>query len=199
MESACSHCKAQNLQGSRCKWLAAEMLKQMVAEAVEHLLHVIERAWQDEQILDDWHNIIIVPLLKTGNPSDCNNCRVIRLLRKQARGLPLSYWSDAKRVWMDSSLEEQSGFNQTGDAVTPSSALDFFAKRQLTGGTSLPRNGGLLLSGQGKDVEGTFSERTPRRPGGNAGMPFSRRAKQRMYANWGVRLLQSGSRAATGS
>nr|CAH7719234.1 unnamed protein product [Callosobruchus chinensis] len=60
--------------------IAAEMLKHMGDSGTEMFTELLNKAWEEKQIPDDWKIGIIIPIHKKGDSMDCNNYRGITLL-----------------------------------------------------------------------------------------------------------------------
>nr|CAH7736536.1 unnamed protein product [Callosobruchus chinensis] len=60
--------------------IAAEMLKHMGDSGTEMFTELLNKAWEEKQVPDDWKIGIIIPIYKKGDSMDCNNYRGITLL-----------------------------------------------------------------------------------------------------------------------
>ncbi|BHF83999.1 hypothetical protein SprV_0902714900 [Sparganum proliferum] len=65
--------------------IAAEIFKSCVDTLAPWLHEVIERAWRDEVVPDDWGLGILVPILKKGDKTRCENYRCISLIDVAAK------------------------------------------------------------------------------------------------------------------
>nr|VZI44316.1 unnamed protein product [Spirometra erinaceieuropaei] len=65
--------------------IPGEILKSCVDTLVPWLHELIERAWRDEVVPDDWGLGILVPILKKGNKTRCENYRDISLIDVAAK------------------------------------------------------------------------------------------------------------------
>ena len=57
-----------------------EMLKHCGANLLEYLVKLFQQVWRDGCVLQTWKNALIVPILKKGDLSICDNWRGISLL-----------------------------------------------------------------------------------------------------------------------
>src|SRR5215813_10576892 len=57
-----------------------EMLKAGGTITVQWLHHIMQKAWEEGRIPEDWNKAIIVPIYKKGNKMECSNYRGISLL-----------------------------------------------------------------------------------------------------------------------
>nr|VZI24942.1 unnamed protein product [Spirometra erinaceieuropaei] len=67
--------------------IPAEIFKSCVDTLAPWLHEVIERAWRDEVVPDDWGLGILVPILKKGDKTRCENYRGISLIDVAAKAL----------------------------------------------------------------------------------------------------------------
>ncbi|BHF85056.1 hypothetical protein SprV_1002821400 [Sparganum proliferum] len=65
--------------------IPAEILKACVDTLASWLHEVIERAWRDEVVPDDWDLVILVPILKKGEKTRYENYRGISLIDVAAK------------------------------------------------------------------------------------------------------------------
>nr|VZI52996.1 unnamed protein product [Spirometra erinaceieuropaei] len=65
--------------------IPAEIFKSCVDTLAPWLHEVIERAWRDEVVPDDWGLGILVPILKKGDKTRCENYRGINLIEVAAK------------------------------------------------------------------------------------------------------------------
>jgi len=60
--------------------IVAEVLKAGGEPVVEWIWRILQKVWNQEQIIDEWRTSIIVPLFKKGDAELCDNYRGISLL-----------------------------------------------------------------------------------------------------------------------
>lgn len=92
--------------------ITAEMIKKLGELGKNLLLEVINRAWEERKIPEDWEVGVIMPIFKKGDKRDCGNYRGITLLSIAAK-LYERIMEQRLRRFIDPHLEEeQSGFRQ---------------------------------------------------------------------------------------
>ncbi len=62
-----------------------EMVKGCGGEMLEHFIDLFSTVWKEERVPTEWRDAIIVPILKKGDPSQCDNWRGISLLDTTGR------------------------------------------------------------------------------------------------------------------
>ncbi|BHF70479.1 hypothetical protein SprV_0301353000 [Sparganum proliferum] len=77
--------KLRNNKAPGADGIPAEIFKSCVDTLAPWLHEVIERAWRDELVPDDWGLGILVPILKKGDKTRCENYRGISLIDVAAK------------------------------------------------------------------------------------------------------------------
>nr|VZI14126.1 unnamed protein product [Spirometra erinaceieuropaei] len=90
--------------------IPAEIFKSCVDTLAPWLHEVIERAWRDEVVPDDWGLGILVPILKKGDKTRCENYRGISLIGVAAKIFAIILLRRFQAVWESRTRSNQAGF-----------------------------------------------------------------------------------------
>ena len=102
--------RLKNLKATGADGIAGEMLKHMGPAAEERLPQIVQRFWQERQLPEDWYNSNVVPLLKKGDSTDCDNYRGISMLSVPSKALAIIILERC-RDWVHGQLlKQQAGF-----------------------------------------------------------------------------------------
>jgi hypothetical protein len=72
--------------------IPAELIKAGGKTLCAEIHRIICSIWNKEQLLQQWKYSIIIQIYKKGDKSDCNNYRVISLLKLPTELPPIFFW-----------------------------------------------------------------------------------------------------------
>ena len=102
------------------------MLKAGGTITVQWLHCIMQKAWEEGRIPDDWNKAIIVPIYKKGNRMDCSNYRGISLL-----SVPGKVYASIIEKRIRQLTEGKLGENQAGFRRNRGCQDQIFALRQI--------------------------------------------------------------------
>ena len=103
-----------------------EMLKAGGTITVQWLHRIIQKAWEEGKIPEDWNKAIIVPIYKKGNRMECSNYRGISLL-----SVPGKVYASIIEKRIRNLTEGKLGENQAGFRPNRGCQDQIFALRQI--------------------------------------------------------------------
>ena len=92
--------------------IVAEVLKAGGEPVVEWIWRILQKVWNQEQIIDEWRTSIIVPLFKKGDAELCDNYRGISLLSIPSKVLAKILYRRIEAVVEPQLHEAQCGFRR---------------------------------------------------------------------------------------
>ncbi|BHF78990.1 hypothetical protein SprV_0602210700 [Sparganum proliferum] len=113
--------------------IPAEIFKSCVDTLAPWLHEVIERAWRDEVVPEDWGLGILVPILKKGDKTRCENYRGISLIDVAAKIFAIVLLRRFQAVRDSRTRPNQAGFRAADQIFTLRRILEFrHSHQQLT-------------------------------------------------------------------
>ncbi|KAI5737941.1 hypothetical protein M8J77_000982 [Diaphorina citri] len=128
IENAIKRLKNNKTPGS--DEITSELLKKGGSTIKEELHKLITKCWKEEIIPNKWKEVIIIPLHKKNDPTDCNNYRGIALLNTAYKVLSLILLSRIEAYSKDQIGEYQAGFRKNRSTTDQIHALRNILERR---------------------------------------------------------------------
>ena len=90
--------------------ITPDMLKYLSEEGIKAMHYILEKAWKEKQIPQDWETGVITPIFKKGDRKDCGNYRGLTLLSTALKIYEKILVSKLNKVIKNQLSDAQSGF-----------------------------------------------------------------------------------------